>query len=214
MRLLRTSTAVVAAATAVAGLALLAALATSALALAGHLATRRVDTPRGTLDGLAYRHRYRPAEAAAFEWIERNVAGLPVIVEAFGPPYRDYARFASNTGLPTLVGWDYHLTQRGRSPEETAGREVDVARIYAPISLGDVRDLLVRHGALLVVSGAEEREAHGTAHEPLFRALPGLLEPVFAEGDVTLYRFSFTGRYRRDHLDPAPLPDAGVTGRP
>ena len=199
---------------ALAGLALLAAISTSALAFAGHLATRRVDTPRGTLDGLAYRKLYRPAEASAFAWIERNVAGLPVIVEASGPPYRDYARFASNTGLPTLVGWEYHLAQRGRSRAETAGREIDVARIYAPISLGDARDLLVRHGALLVVSGAEEREAHGTAHEPLFRALPGLLEPVFAEGDVTLYRFSLTGRYRRDHLDLAPPPDAAATEGP
>jgi YYY domain-containing protein len=173
---------------ALAAVAGVAALATSALALAGHLSTRRVETPRGTLDGLAYRAAYRPAEAAAFAWIEQNVPGLPTIVEAWGPPYRDTGRFASNTGLPTLAGWDYHLVQRGKARAAIDRRIGDVFRLYEPLSLRDPGDVLARHGAVFVVSGAEEREAHGEAHAAIFRALPGLLSPVFREGDVTVWR--------------------------
>lgn len=185
---------------ALASVALLAALATSALALAGHLATRRVETPRGTLDGLAYRKNYRPGEAAAFAWIEKNVPGLPVLVEAWGPPYRDYARFASDTGIPALVGWDYHLIQRGQARPGIERRILDLERIYEPVALSDAAGVLRRYGPGLVVSGVEEREAYGPAHGTLFRALPGLLQPAFSAGDVTLYRILLGERYETDHL--------------
>ena len=181
----------------VAAAAGLAALATSALALAGYVATRRVETPRWTLDGLAYLPAHRPGEAAAMEWIGRNVPGLPVIVEAWGPAYRELARFSTNTGLPTVVGWDYHLTQRGKAREEIDRRIVDVARLYDPLTLRDPGDILSRYGAGFVVAGAEERGVYGKGHAALFGALPGLLSPVFEKGDVTLYRVLTGGRYER-----------------
>ena len=194
---------------ALAGAALLAALATSALALAGHLATRRVETPRGTLDGLAYRRSYRPGEAAAFEWIEKNVPGLPVMVEAWGPPYRDYARFASDTGIPGVAGWDYHLLQRGQAGPEIERRILDLERLYEPVALSDAERVLRRYGPGVVVSGSEEREAYGPAHATLFRALPGLLQPVLSAGDVTLYRILLGERYETNHFVFGSPPDPG-----
>jgi YYY domain-containing protein len=176
----------------------LAALATSVLALVGHLATRRVETPRGTLDGMAYLRAHRPGEAAAMEWIERHVAGLPAIVEAWGPSYREYARFSTNTGLPTVVGWDYHLVQRGKVREDVDRRIVDVARLYDPLTVRDAGDVLSSYGATYVVSGTEEREAHGAGHAALFAIQPELLSPVFETGDVTLYRVLAGGRYQRE----------------
>lgn len=189
---------------ALAGVAGAAALATSALALGGHLSTRRVVTPRGTLDGLAYRAAYRPAEAAAFAFLERNVAGLPAVVEASGPPYRDFTRFGSNTGLPSAVGWEYHLLQRGKGRAEVERRTLEVARVYDPLFPGDPGRALSQLGAGFVVSGAEEREAYGARHEALLGAFPDLLEPVFAEGDVTLYRVRLSGRYEREHSARTP----------
>ena len=161
--------------------------------MAGHVRTRRVETPRGTLDGLAYLTNHRPDEAAAVEWIERNVPGLPAIAEAYGPAYQEYARFSTNTGLPTVVGWDYHVFQRGKPREAIDKRIVDVARLYDPLSLRDPGDVLSRYGATFVVAGAEEREAHGDGRPFLFGAMPGLVTPAFEADGIVLYRVSRAG---------------------
>ena len=178
----------------------LAALATSLLALGGHLSTRRVETPRGTLDGLAFLARHRPGEAAAVEWLEKNVPGLPTIAEAWGPSYRQFARIASYTGLPTVVGWDYHLTQRGRRREEVERRILDVARLYEPLSLGDPAAVLSRYDVRLVVSGAEEAEAHGAGHRALLSSLPGLLHPAFEADGLALHLAPVGGRYEMEQV--------------
>ena len=126
--------------------------------------------------------------------------GLPVMIEASGPPYRDYARFSSDTGIPALVGWDYHLFQRGQARPEIERRILELERLYAPVAHSDAGHVLRRYGPGLVVSGIEEREAYGPAHGTLFRALPGLLEPVLSTGDVTLYRILLGERYEMGHL--------------
>lgn len=186
--------------------ALLGALATSLLALAGHLRTRRVETPRGTLDGLSFLRSHRPGEAAALDFLEARVPGLPTIAEAWGPSYREYARFASRSGLPTVIGWDYHLLQRGQPRAELDRRILDVARLYDPLALDDLPEVLSRREVRWVVSGAEEVEAHDEAHRALFRAYPGLLVPAFESGGVTLFRVPVRGRYETKHLVSATSP--------
>ena len=44
----------------------------------------RVASPRPTLDGTAYLAGRDPQEAAALEWLDAEVAGTPVIAEAWG----------------------------------------------------------------------------------------------------------------------------------
>ncbi|MFN7986068.1 MAG: DUF2298 domain-containing protein [Thermoanaerobaculia bacterium] len=162
----------------------LGAFATSALALAGHLRTNRVETPRGTLDGLAYLARHRPDEAAGVAWIEKNVPGLPTIVEAYGPAYQEYARFSSNTGLPTVVGWDYHVFQRGKPREALDRRVSDVAALYASPEIAAGR-VLSAYGSRFLVSGREEREK---GRGDPFLPLSGLFAPAFSRPDLALYR--------------------------
>ena len=166
----------------------LAALATSALAIAGHLRTRRVETPRWTLDGMAYLAAHRPDEAAALDWIEKNVAGLPVLAEAFGPAYQEYTRFSMNTGLPIVLGWDYHVFQRGKARSDLDRRIAELRALYTVGSADAIGEVLSRYGVSFVVSGREERAAYGTTHEETFRTLPDLLKPVFSRSGVQLYR--------------------------
>lgn len=163
----------------------LAAFATSVLAVAGHVRTRRVETPRGTLDGLAYLKNHRPEEAAAVEWVEKNVPGLPSIAEAYGPAYQEYARFSSNTGLPTIVGWDYHVFQRGKP---RAAIEKRISDTYALFASGEsaASRVLSTYGTRFVVSGREEQARTGGAEG--LKALPGLLSPAFSTPGLTLYR--------------------------
>jgi uncharacterized membrane protein len=60
------------------------------------------------LDGLAAMRAADPSEFEAVRWLEDNVKGTPIILEAIGGDYSAYGRVSSRTGLPTLLGWPDH----------------------------------------------------------------------------------------------------------
>ena len=63
---------------------------------------------RTSINGTDYLFKKYPADAKAIEWLNQNIVGQPVIAEAVGDSYTDYPRVASNTGLPTVLGWPVH----------------------------------------------------------------------------------------------------------
>lgn len=56
----------------------------------------------------------------AIRWLQDNVQGSPVLLEAQNfSLYRITSRYAWNTGLPNVVGWDWHQRQqRGAGPTQ------------------------------------------------------------------------------------------------
>jgi uncharacterized membrane protein len=81
----------------------------------------REDTPL-TLDGTAYME-YAPhnEEGIPFNlngdyhmirWLQDNVEGTPYIIEATTHQYRWGSRITINTGLPTVLGWNFHQRQQ------------------------------------------------------------------------------------------------------
>ena len=95
-------------------------------AFAGFLRLDRGGWPRVTLDGTAYLEKQTPGDRGAIEWINANVRGLPVLLEAQGPPYQEFTRLSMHTGLPTVQGWEYHTLaarpQPGRDRPPQGGR--------------------------------------------------------------------------------------------
>lgn len=67
-----------------------------------------------TLDSTAYLGN-KPQFADDYkviQWINENVEGSPVIVERNGDgAYQPGSRFATNTGIPTVLGWEHHELQ-------------------------------------------------------------------------------------------------------
>ena len=143
----------------------------------------RLGSPYKTLDGNAYLARDHPGDYAAIEWLRKNVPDQAVILEATGDPYSYFARFSSNTGLPTVLGWANHEgLWRGHDNTVMARRD-DVLRIYNATTLAEVEPLLERYQIRYIIVGDLEREKY----RPGLDKFAGL-EPVFRSGNTVIYR--------------------------
>jgi YYY domain-containing protein len=75
-----------------------------------------------TIDGTAYMETSvyydegRPVplnwDQQAVDWLKQHVIGIPTILEANTPLYRWGSRISIYTGLPTVIGWDWHQKQQ------------------------------------------------------------------------------------------------------
>lgn len=107
-------------------------------------------------DGTSLHLRF---DREAFLWLLQNVDGTPVILEAFRPHYRWGARYSIYTGLPTVLGWDWHQKQQraGGPPGVVERRASDVDAIYNTLDDAQAWQLLDEHAVELIVVGELER---------------------------------------------------------
>ncbi|MFH1140854.1 MAG: DUF2298 domain-containing protein, partial [Chloroflexota bacterium] len=96
----------------------------------------------------------------AIQWLRDNVRGSPVLAEANTTPhnYRWGARVSIYTGLPTIVGWDWHQTQQ-RSGDGSAVRKrlEDTAVLYNTPDMEKAKKILHDYGVKYVYVGKLER---------------------------------------------------------
>ena len=142
-----------------------------------------------TLDGAAWIERHHPDDYAAIEWLNAHVEGAPVILETPGQSYNYEGRVSALTGLPTVLGWEGHEGQWRGSYEEQGKRRPDIEAIYSTIVRTDqdaarVLDLLNKYDVAYVIVGPTERQHYPAAGLAKFDLL---LEPVFRQGEVTIY---------------------------
>jgi hypothetical protein len=161
-------------------------LFTSVTGAIGHVRQPRAESPVPSLDGLAHLERTSPAELAAYRWSAREIPGIPVMVEAQGPSYQAFSRVSMNTGLPTVLGWEYHQFQQGRSREAIDARARDVREIYTSADAARVAALLQRYHVDFVFVGPLEQRTYGAAVTERL-ASSALVEPVFKSGPVTIF---------------------------
>jgi YYY domain-containing protein len=139
-----------------------------------------------TLDGMEYLEHVRPDELAAYRWLDREVAGVPVMLEAHGDSYGEFSRVSMNTGLPTILGWEYHLFQQAHSRSEIEERRADVRTLYSTTDRTLAEQLMRKYHVDLVFVGNLERRTYPPAGLDKFATWP-FTERVFESGGVTIY---------------------------
>ncbi|MGH9364491.1 MAG: DUF2298 domain-containing protein [Thermoanaerobaculia bacterium] len=143
---------------------------------------------RPTLDGLAYLERSRPGEYKAVMWLRDKIRGTPVVLEAQGDSYREFGRISMFTGLPTVLGWDYHVQQRGNPPPEIHARREAVKAIYSLPVGSETESLLRRYHVGYVYVGWVERQTYPAQGLKKFDADTGLFRLAYENPEARVYR--------------------------
>jgi uncharacterized membrane protein len=125
-------------------------------------------------------------------FIDENIPGQPVILEASGDAYRydppaPDCVISSNTGAPTVMGWVNHEQVWRGHLAEVAQRQQDVAAIYNTTDLETARKLLAKYQVEYIYVGGQERKRFRAEGLAKFTQHPDLFPIVFETGDV-LYR--------------------------
>ena len=85
---------------------------------------------RQGLWGLSYLKDSNPDNYHAIDWINKNIKGQPVMLEAVGDSYTTFNQVSVSTGLPTVQGWIVHEWLWRGNYELPKNRQDDVSFIY------------------------------------------------------------------------------------
>lgn len=130
-------------------------------------------------------------DAAAIAWLNGEVTGQPVVVEAAGPSYTHFARISSYTGLPTVLGWETHewLWRTSAAQPDAYGsliapRAAEIEAFYTRPA-ETAAEFIDRHSVVYVVIGELERSRYPGLDEAGIEALG---EVVFRSGTTAIVR--------------------------
>ncbi len=130
----------------------------------------------------------------ALRWMQRNIEGSPVIAEAHGSnPYRSIAnRVAMYTGLPAIVGWDWHQRQqRAVVPGSMVSSRIqDVNTLYNTPDIKQAMDILQQYNVGYIYIGELEHAYYRPEGINKFQQMAdsGLLKIVYQDNGVTIYQ--------------------------
>jgi YYY domain-containing protein len=136
-----------------------------------------------TLDGSAYLASMMADDYQAMQYMQQLDDG--VVAEAVGPgggQYSEYARVATFTGMPTVLGWSGHEGQwRDASLQGT--RAHDIETLYTTPDWMTAQEILKKYNIKYVYIGNLERSTYPVNEEKLSL----LLKQVYQQGSVTIY---------------------------
>ncbi len=142
----------------------------------------------------------------AITWVRENIEGTPTTIEAVGPSYRSLgSRIATNTGLPTVAGWEFHqIQQRAKFGPTVQTRHGDVKEFYTTPDIVRAREIIKKYGVEWVIVGDEEAFNYPAEGLAKFQSgLGGLLELAYENPAIRIF-----------HVIPDDeLPDASAASR-
>jgi len=125
----------------------------------------------------------------AIRWMQDNVQGSPVLVEANCGEYRWCTRFTIYTGLPGVVGWNWHQRQQRVFNSiwvEDRVREVD--DFYNNLDIESTRLFLKQYDVKYIIVGQLERAKYTPDGIAKFEQFDGTYwRTVYQDGKTAIY---------------------------
>jgi len=139
-----------------------------------HRNSLRFEQSGLALDGMAYMETstYVDKEGPltlkydfdAIEWMQENIEGSPVIIEGLADQYRWGNRISIYTGLPAVIGWDWHQRQQRVGYANTVtDRRVEVDKFFDNSQRSMALKTLDKYDVRYVYIGEMERAKYSEA---------------------------------------------------
>ncbi|MBO4637002.1 MAG: hypothetical protein J5685_07640 [Clostridiales bacterium] len=169
-----------------------------------------------TLDGTAYIQTYTSPNCLinetgnlrdyenAIEWLNANVVGSPVLMEAYGDSYTDNDIVSAYTGLPSVFGWQTHewlwrfhgivdpdSNLLISDPEQDVWklyitpRHNDINTFYTTNDPSVVQSIIDTYNVEYVVIGDMERAKFGVDNTPVIEVVG---DCVFSSGTLKIFK--------------------------
>lgn len=120
----------------------------------------------------------------ATNWINENIEGRPVMLEANGDSYTNYCRVSARTGLPTVLGWRthewlWHSDGSSGTPAIVETRTSDVAGIYTTDNIDEMKRLIDKYSIEYIYIGNLERtKFSGQINHELLQSMGEVVYPA------------------------------------
>lgn len=139
------------------------------------------------LDGTRYLISYARDEYKAIQYINENIEGRHIILEATGPSYETYNKISSFTGNITVYGWQTH-EGLWNDYEESNEREVDIAKIYSGTDKEEAIRCLKKYNVEYIFIGPQELTAYN--QDINYTLLESLGDMVFENATCKLIKLN------------------------
>jgi len=141
----------------------------------------KADHPeQRTLNGEAYLANSMPDDYQAIQFMRQLDQG--VVAEAVKDSYSEYARIATFTGMPAVLGWTNHEDQ-WRDHALQGSRKDDLQTLYTTPDWATTQEIIDRYHIRYIVVGNLERTTYQVNEEKFSR----FLKPIFQQGSITVY---------------------------
>jgi YYY domain-containing protein len=127
----------------------------------------------------------------AIRWMQQNVQGSPVIVEANCVEYHWCTRFTIYTGLPGVVGWNWHQRQQRvlTPPEWITDRVNQIGQFYLTSDAAEAKAFLDRYDVQYIIVGGLERAYYPGVGLDKLPALDGIQwDKVYDNTETQIYK--------------------------
>jgi uncharacterized membrane protein len=138
-----------------------------------------------TLDGAAHLARGAEDDYAAIQWINATLPyGVLAEAASSGTSYSGFGRIATHTGLPAVIGWDFHEWQWRGSWVEQGTRVQDLSTLCMTRDWLEAQEIMDRYGIDYVYAGPLE----STTYRPLsLTKFSIFLDEIYRNANVVIY---------------------------
>jgi uncharacterized membrane protein len=153
----------------------------------------------GSTQGAVYKDEERPmnlaSDYAGIRFVQDHIAGTPTLVEGYTSEYRWGARYSIYTGLPAVIGWNWHVRQHNSilPASVVENRIEEVNQFYNTPDPNAALEFLRRYHVNYIVVGDLERVYYSAEGLAKFQQMvqQGMLQMVFggaSSGEATIYK--------------------------
>ena len=138
------------------------------------------------LNGIKYLEDIKTEDYNAISWLNQNIKGQPVILEAQGDSYTDFARISANTGLPTILGWTVHEWLWRGSYDIPSTRFADISNLYELPDINITKKIIDKYNISYIYIGEMEKEKYKISEEKFLE----LGKLIYSNNGTKIYKIN------------------------